>query len=394
MLFFALAYLVEGACQAKAGVVWQPLVYYLKQTEGWSPLQVSAHLAALDIPWVIKPVYGLISDFLPILHYRRRSYLFAANAAAIGAYAWASTEISAVALIAVLVLTSVALAMASTVCGALLVENGHRFRASAAFVRQQWLWFNVAVVISAIVGGALVQMLPARGALRSATILAAIAPAIVLFALTLVHEERAPLDLAAMRHALQGIIAALRSRLLWFVAGFLFLYYFSPGFGTPLYYLMTDHLHFSQAFIGILSSVSAAGWIVGALLHRWVFRHLSIRALLNVSIAFGTVTTLAFLGMIGPISAVVVSLFAGAAAMIANIATLALAAEHCPEGAEGFTFAALMSVINLATPLSDTLGSFLYERVFHGSLAPLIVVSAAATALVFVLVPLLKFPER
>ena len=53
-----------------------------------------------------------------------------------------------------------------------------------------------------------------------------------------------------------------------------------------------------------------------------------------------------------------------------------------------------MSVINLATPLSDTLGSFLYERVFHGSLAPLIVVSAAATALVFVLVPLLKFPER
>ena len=124
-----------------------------------------------------------------------------------------------------------------------------------------------------------------------------------------------------MRHALQGVIAALRSRLLSFVAGFLFLYYFSPGFGTPLYYLMTDHLHFSQAFIGILSSVSAAGWIVGALLHRWVFRHLSIRALLNVSVAFGTVTTLAFLGMIRPISAVVVSLFAGAAAMIANIAT-------------------------------------------------------------------------
>ncbi len=170
MLFFALAYLVEGACQAKAGVVWQPLVYYLKQTERWSPLEVSAHLAALDIPWIIKPVYGLISDFLPILHYRRRSYLFAANVVAIGAYAWAATQVTAGALIAVLVLTAVALAMASTVCGALLVENGHRFRASAAFVRQQWLWFNVAVVVSAIVGGMLVQMLPACRALRVATI--------------------------------------------------------------------------------------------------------------------------------------------------------------------------------------------------------------------------------
>ena len=54
----------------------------------------------------------------------------------------------------------------------------------------------------------------------------------------------------------------------------------------------------------------------------------------------------------------------------------------------------MMSVINLANPVSDTLGSFLYERVFHDSLAPLIVVSAAATALVFALVPFLKFQER
>ena len=48
-----------------------------------------------------------------------------------------------------------------------------------------------------------------------------------------------------------------------------------------------------------------------------------------------------------------------------------------------------MSVINLATPLSDTIGAFLYEHLFHQALAPLIVVSAAFTALVYVLVPLL-----
>jgi hypothetical protein len=33
----------------------------------------------------------------------------------------------------------------------------------------------------------------------------------------------------------------------------------------------------------------------------------------------------------------------------------------------------------------------LYEHVFHRELAPLIIVSAAATALVFVLVPLMVF---
>ncbi len=86
MLFFALAYVVEGACQAKIGVVWQPLVHFLKESEGWSPLQVSAHLAVLDIPWVIKPLYGLISDFVPVLGYRRRTYLLGTNLAAMAAY--------------------------------------------------------------------------------------------------------------------------------------------------------------------------------------------------------------------------------------------------------------------------------------------------------------------
>jgi predicted MFS family arabinose efflux permease len=73
--------------------------------------------------------------------------------------------------------------------------------------------------------------------------------------------------------------------------------------------------------------------------------------------------------------------------MIATIATMSLAAEACPEGAEGFAFAGLMSVINLATPLGDTVGSVLYQHVFAQHLSPLIVASAAATALVFLLIP-------
>ena len=92
--------------------------------------------------------------------------------------------------------------------------------------------------------------------------------------------------------------------------------------------------------------------------------------------------------MVDPASAVLVYFAAGVAGMIANNATLTLAAEHCPSGAEGFAFAGLMSVINLATPLSDTIGSFLYERVFHETLTPLILVSAAFTAFVLLLMRL------
>ncbi len=392
MLFFALAYVVEGGCQAKAGVVWQPLVAWLKQSLGWTPLQVSAHLAVLDIPWVVKPIYGLVSDFIPLFGYRRRSYLLGANLVVILAFALVSQADSPGRLVAFLVLTAIALAMASTICGALLVENGKRYHATAAFVRQQWLWFNIAVVISSLAGGALVQLLSARVALRAAALLAAAAPVAVLLGLLLVAENRAPLDLTALRHALRGIVATLRSVTIWVIAGFLFLYYFSPGFGTPLYFAMTDQLHFSQAYIGFLASVNAAGWVAGALVQRYLLRGLSTRTLLNASIVFGTLATLAFLGLVNEATAAAVNFLAGMAAMIANIATLALAAEHCPEGSEGFTFAALMSVINLAAPVSDTTGSWLYERLFDQHLAPLIVVSAAATAAIFVLVPLLRLP--
>jgi cyanate permease len=101
------------------------------------------------------------------------------------------------------------------------------------------------------------------------------------------------------------------------------------------------------------------------------------------------VSTLAYLALSGPVSAVTIWLFTGMTTMIAFIATLSLAADSCPEGTEGFAFAAMMSILNLAGPLSDTLGSALYEHAFNKHLALLILVSATATGLVFFLVPLM-----
>jgi hypothetical protein len=66
-----------------------------------------------------------------------------------------------------------------------------------------------------------------------------------------------------------------------------------------------------------------------------------------------------------------------------------MAADHCPAGSEGFAFAALVSITNLAGSLADNVGSFLYERIFHDGLYPLILVAAAFTAVNFLLVPFL-----
>lgn len=389
MLFFAVVYTVEGFCQAKIGVVWQPLTHFLKERQGWDAVQIATSLAVLDVPWVVKPLYGMVSDFIPLFGYRRRSYLLLANVAVVAAFLWATQVLAPSAIIFALVLTAIALATASTVCGALLVENGQRLHASAAFINQQWLWFNVAVMAASLLGGELIEYLSPAGALHVALGIAAALPIAAIASIALVDEQRTGINTAEFRHALRGFLDTFRSGTLWLIAGFLFLYYFSPGFGTPLYFYQTDRLHFSQGFIGLLSSVSAGGWVAGGLIYRFWLRDMTTRALLVMSIVGGTLATLAFLGMIDETTAIVVYFVNGIVGMIANIATLSLAADHCPEGSEGFAFAALMSVINLATPLSDSIGALLYEHVFHAELAPLIVVSAAFTALIIVLLPLL-----
>jgi predicted MFS family arabinose efflux permease len=224
---------------------------------------------------------------------------------------------------------------------------------------------------------------------------AAAAPfAVVLATLFLLTERKSPASRNELQLTLRSIIAALSSTKLYIVAVFLFLYSFAPGFGTPLYFFMTDELQFSQSYIGVLGSIASAGWIAGALIHRWLLQKMSSKALLYLSIVLGTLSAASFLLLTNEVSAAIVNFANGVALMIATIASLTLAANYCPKRAEGFAFAGLMSIMNLAELVSTNVGAFLYEHAFHNQLGPLIVVSAATTALAAVLVPLLRLDGR
>ena len=257
MWFFAIVYAVEGIGQAKSGIMWQPLSYYLKQVQHWDPVKISVSLAVLDVPWIIKPLWGGISDFIPIFGYRRRPYLIIANIAGTLAFAALALSSDTATMIPLLTVTALAMAISSTLCGALLVETGQRLHASAKFVNQQWLWFNIAQMLTTLLAGYLIEVFTPVGAFHAAAWFAAAAPLAILGSIWLVREPRASIDLPALRGRMRALVSAFKDRNLWFVGGFLFLYYFSPGFGTPLYFQMTDRLHFSQGFIGLLSSISA-----------------------------------------------------------------------------------------------------------------------------------------
>jgi MFS family permease len=394
LVFFALVYVVEGLGQI-GGLVSQPLNYYLKEVQGWTPVRVTAFVTAFNLPWIIKPVYGLVSDFLPLFGYRRKSYLIIANLVAVGGYIWATRLNKPSDLGIALMLTAYAMAISSTLCGGVLVESGQQHQKSGKFVNQQWLWYNIAAMTAALLGGALVQYLDPASALHVAAGIVAVAPfAVVVGTIFLIREQKAAVNVAGMKNTLAGLVSAFKRRHLWVVAVFIFLYYFSPGLSTPLYYHMTDDLKFSQGYIGVLGSIGAAGWVAGALLYRRFFDGLTLRRLLNLSIALGTVTALGFLFFWNETAAAIISFCSGFSAMLATVATLTLAADYCPKRAEGFSFAVLMSIINLATTVADNVGSFLYTHVFGKSLPPLVLISAGFTAFAFVLVPMLGLGQK
>ena len=119
MWFFGLVYVVEGLGQT-GGLIAQPLNYYLKQVFEWTPVQVTAYLTILNLPWVIKPLYGLVYDFVPLFGYRRKSYLIIANIVAIGGYFWITRLTAPSDLLIALSLTAYAMAISSTLAKSLI----------------------------------------------------------------------------------------------------------------------------------------------------------------------------------------------------------------------------------------------------------------------------------
>src|SRR3989442_15431341 len=76
-VLFAIVYFSQGMWYLPI----QTITVVLKD-RGLSAGQVADFFAITIIPWLIKPVYGLLSDFVPLLGYRRKSYLLLTSATA------------------------------------------------------------------------------------------------------------------------------------------------------------------------------------------------------------------------------------------------------------------------------------------------------------------------
>jgi len=145
-------YVVEGIGQARVGVIFQPLNNYLKvyRMDSGSGHRLSRH------PQL--PVDHQ-AGFRPRLRFRPAVWLSAKELSDPVEHLWRGRlclDRSTGRAQRVRVVARPHLlrhATSSTLCGALLAENGQSLRLSSTFVSQQWLWFYIAIMASAFAGG-------------------------------------------------------------------------------------------------------------------------------------------------------------------------------------------------------------------------------------------------
>ena len=378
-LIFATVYFAQG--------MWYlpnlSITFLLKDTLGLNAAQTATFFSITVIPWLIKPVYGLISDFIPLFGRRRKSYfLLTTGLAAAMGFALGTLGAHTYWNVAILfTFMGLGLAFTDVLTDAMMVENGQRLGLTGPFQAVQWASISVASMLVGVGGGWLAQNKP----LSVTFFLAAVFP-VISFAMAIwsIREPRVQAGERQFRETWTAIRGAIGSRHLWIVAGFILFYNFSPSFGPALIYYSTDVLHFSKMFLGSLDSLAYASGIAGAACYFAYSKSIPFRWLIHFAIGAGVIGTLAYLGFVGHVSAVVIALAFGCVGMFIQLTFLDLAAKACPKQAEGTFFALLMSVYNGGVQVSQIAGGWLYDQV---GFTNLILISAAFTALCWALVP-------
>jgi MFS family permease len=378
-VLFAVVYFAQG-------MVYLPdqVVAIVFKERGLSAGQLATFTWIITTPWFIKPVYGLLSDFVPLFGTRRRSYfLITASLAAAAAVAVSLMPGSPYwALATLITLMWLGVGFTDVLTDALMVENGKPLGLTGVFQSVQWGALSAASVLTGVLGGYLAE----RRAFATVFALVACFPIVsLLMAAFVVKERPSRLDLEGLDETWQALQEAFGRRDLWVVSGFIFFWAFSPSFGPAFFYYETDTLGFSQTFIGVLASLGAIASIGGAWAYARLSRAFSLRRLIVYSIGAGALGTLAYLVYRDRVSAIVITVVFGAVGMTTQLAFLDLAAKACPRRAEATFFALLMSVYNLGSKSSEWVGAHLYDWVGY---TPLVLISTAATAAAWFLVPL------
>jgi folate/biopterin transporter len=361
-----LVYFVQGIL----GLARLAVSFFLKDDLGLTPAEVGALTGIATLPWTIKPLFGLISDGLPIFGYRRRPYLMLSGL--LGTVAWlalATVVQSGWAAIAAITLSSLSVAVGDVIVDSLVVERARQESLGTAGTLQSLAWGASAVggVVTAYLGGLLLEHVTTR------TVFAITAsfPLIVTGVALLISEApvTAQPTWSVMGNQVKQLRQAISQKAIWMPALFLFLWQATPTADSAFFFFTTNELGFEPEFLGRVRLVTS----LAALLGIWVFQRFLKAVPFRTIFAWSTVLSCGLgmsmlllvthanraLGIGDQWFSLGDSLVLTVMGEIAFMPVLVLSARLCPPGVEATLFALLMSIVNLAGLLSHELGALL-----------------------------------
>jgi predicted MFS family arabinose efflux permease len=394
--FFAALYFVQSVGDPTSGLIAQPVRSLLK---GWgeSPATLAGLMALLAVPWTIKPIFGLLSDFVPLFGSRRRNYLLLANGlAALSLLVLAFVPLSPGSqwmLLALLLPTTMAIALGDVIVDALMVEKGQPLGLTGRFQSIQWAAANAALLLTGVLGGYVAEKHLQSLAFGGCA-------ALWLFALAVTwayarddHGEH--LDATSLRETGAALLGVLRDPLFLAVCALLTLWSFNPVWGSVLYVHMTEDLSFSEQQFGNITSAFFLGSLIGSIGYGFYCRSVRLSRLLHFSIIAAIVSNAVYWQLNSLSSAYVVSVIAGAAYMTGTLIQLDLTARIIPARAAATVFATVMALTNFAGSASEAFGGWLFEAAkapYGRATAFSLVVAASVAAAVscWMVVPALR----
>ncbi|MDS3861681.1 folate/biopterin family MFS transporter [Thermosynechococcaceae cyanobacterium BACA0444] len=366
LLAILLVYFVQGIL----GLARLAVSFFFKDELGLTPAEVAALMGVVALPWVLKPLFGLLSDSLPLFGYRRRSYLILSGFLGCGAWVYLALGVTAPwqATLAI-ALSSLAIAVSDVIVDSLVVERARGESVGTAGTLQSLCWGATAVggIITAYLSGQLL----AHFSTDTIFLITATFPLLVSGVAGFIHEtpltER-PKFSATWTHIL-NVAQALKQKQIWLPVAFLFLWQATPSSDSAFFFFTTNELGFDPEFLGRVRLVTSLAALLGVWIFQRFLRGLPVRTIFLwstiLSAALGMTTLLLVthvnrgLGIDDHWFSLGDSLILTVMGQIAFMPVLVLAARLCPPGIEATLFALLMAISNLANLVSHETGALL-----------------------------------
>jgi folate/biopterin transporter len=363
-------YFVQGIL----GLARLAVSFFLKDELHLSPVEVSALLGIVALPWMIKPVFGFISDGLPIFGYRRRPYLVSSGI--LGAVAWVSlgtvVHTSLGATIAI-TLSSLSVAFSDVIVDSLIVERARLETQAKAGSLQSLCWGATALggLITAYFSGLLLEHFTTR----TVFLFTAGFPLIISVAAWLIAEtpiskvesENHQTNFLNVKNQIIQVRQAFIQKGIWLPTAFIFLWQSTPSGDSAFFFFFTNELHFQPEFLGRVNLVTSLASLIGIWIFQRFLKSVPFRVICGWSIVISAILRMTMLLLVTHTNRTLGiddkwfslgdSLILAVMGQIAFMPVMVLAARICPLGIEATLFALLMSIFNLGGAISRELGA-------------------------------------